>query len=307
MKIGMMGLRGGRRNYLQRAIDEAKALEADGFHGIYAGNAFGHDALTLLTLLGPATSAIELGTAVVPIQTRQPYAMAQQVLSMAAAFPGRLNLGLGLSHAVMVEALFGVDYDRPARRMREYLQVLMPLIESREVKVSGEFYSCEANLQIEEVEPFRVTLAALGPRMLRLAGELTDGTFLWMCGPRTMRGYVVPTISEAASAAGKPDPMIMLGLPLLVTDDVAEARKRAASELAFYDDLPSYREMLGREGLDRAIDMAVIGGEDEVLERIAAYEAAGCTNFNAYILPSGEETYRRTVDCLKHVLQSSPG
>jgi F420-dependent oxidoreductase-like protein len=134
-----------------------------------------------------------------------------------------------------------------------------------------------------------VLLAALAPHMLRLAGRRADGTVLWMTGPATVRDYIVPTITEAAQAAGRPSPRVVCMLPVCVTDDPDGARARASQVLALYGQLPSYRAMLDREGAKEPGDVAVTGTEDAVAAQISALEEAGVTDFVAGEYARGDD------------------
>src|SRR5689334_1440684 len=157
------------------------------------------DALTAVALAGAETERLELGTAVVPIQTRHPIALAQQALSVQAVCGGRLTLGLGVSHHWIIDEMLGLPYDRPARTMRDYLDVLdVALAGPGMVDVENETFRVHNPLDITDVAPTPVLLAALGPVMLRLAGERTDGTILWMADERAIGSHVVPHITRAA-------------------------------------------------------------------------------------------------------------
>ena len=201
----------------------------DGFDSIWFGQIFGPDVLTVLALAGQKTSRIELGTSVVPTYPRHPHMLAQQALTVQAAASGRFNLGIGPSHAPVVEGMWGLSYDRPAVHMREYLSVLLPLIREGRVSFSGDFFRVNATVQVPVPKPPPVLIAALAPVMLRMAGEMTDGTITWMVGPKALESHIVPRITKAAKDAGRPAPRVVVGLPIAVTDDPAGARERAAA------------------------------------------------------------------------------
>lgn len=135
-----------------------------------------------------------------------------------------------------------------------------------------------------------VLLAALAPRMLRLAGEVADGTVLWMTGAKTVAEHVAPAVTEAARAAGRPEPRIVCALPVCVTDDAEEARALAAKRFEIYGRLPSYRAVLDREGAEGPADVAIVGDEDEVAARIEALAKAGVTDFVAAEYSPGTRT-----------------
>jgi 5,10-methylenetetrahydromethanopterin reductase len=181
----------------------------------------------------------------------------------------------------VIEDMFGYDFGRPVLHMREYLAVLLPLLDGQPASFSG--VTVKANIGLTTPSPGRVpvVVAALGAQMLRLAGEQTDGTVLWMTGPATVRDHVVPVITAAAEAAGRPSPRVVCILPVCVTSDPGNARERAARVFAIYGDLPSYRAMLDREGAAGPADVAIVGDEDEVGAQISALADAGVTDFVA--------------------------
>ena len=187
------------RDALRRAAD-------DGFASAWMNNIFGLDALTALAVAGSQVPGIELGTAVVPTYPRHPAALAQQALTVAAATDGRLTLGVGTSHEIVIRHMFGYDFSKPVEHTREYLSILRPLLHGEPAKVTGNQLSADITLTTPGPTPVPLLLAALGPRMLRLAAQLADGTVLWMTGPATVRSHIVPTITAAAEAAGRARP-----------------------------------------------------------------------------------------------------
>lgn len=305
MKIGvMLAIHEWEDKSLQHAIGFSQQVEKAGIDTIYVPNTIGLDGLTLMTLIGQATQSIKINSAVIPIQTRHPFAMAQQAMTMALSMPGRFALSVGLSHKMFIEPFYGMSYEQPARQMEEYLNVMLPLIEQGAVQTEGAFYRSQGMIDIGDVEPFPVMVAAMGPRMLELTGRLTDGTSLWMTGVKTIREYVLPLITEAATAAGKSAPQIIAGIPVAVTNDRAAARKMLDDKLGMYGILPSYRGMLDREGLASPTDIAIIGSTDEVAEGIAAYQSAGATHFNANILRLDDNTTAQTLALLSSLAAS---
>jgi len=273
------------RDQLQRAAD-------DGFASAWISNIFGLDALTALAVAGSQVPGIELGTAVVPTYPRHPAVLAQQALTAATALGGRLTLGIGLSHKIVIEDMYGYSFDRPARHMREYLSILLPLLNGEQASFQGETMRAQIGLSTPRPRRVPVLLAALAPQMLRLAGQRADGTVLWMTGPATIRDYIVPTITQAAAAAGRPSPRVVCLLPVCVTDDPDGARARANRVLAIYGQLPSYRAMLDREGAAQPGDVVLTGDEDAVAAQIGALEEAGVTDFVAAEYSRGEDQAR---------------
>jgi 5,10-methylenetetrahydromethanopterin reductase len=278
---------------IPEVVDQVQRMADAGLAAANVSQIFGYDALTLLALVGREVPDIELMVSVVPVYPRHPIALAAQALTVQAATGGRLTLGIGLAHQIVVENVFGYPFERPARHMREYLTALVPLLAGEQVAYQGETVTA-ATLGPLEVDAPAPTLlvAALGSKMLELAGTMADGTVTWMTGPATLASHIVPTITTAAAEAGRPAPRISVGLPLCVTDDVEAARERAARVFGIYGTLPSYRAMLDREQAAGPADVAIVGDEQSVAAQLAALADAGATDFNAAIYAGGEERDR---------------
>ncbi|MFI7129903.1 TIGR03564 family F420-dependent LLM class oxidoreductase [Nonomuraea sp. NPDC050153] len=269
--------------------DQIAQAAQDGFTSAWLSNIFGLDALTALAAAGSQVPGIELGTAVVPTYPRHPAVLAQQAMTTNAALGGRLALGVGLSHQMVIEGMYGHSFERPYRHMKEYLNILLPLSRGEHVKYEGE--TLKADLQLTTPGGgFPVLIAALGPRMLKLAGTVADGTVLWMTGPKTVAQHIAPTITAAAAEAGREAPRIVCALPICVTDDPAAAVDRANEIFAVYGHLPSYRAMLDREGAATPGDVAIVGDEDAVLAKIQVLREAGVTDFVGSVFASRERT-----------------
>ena len=237
---------------------------------------------------------IRVGTGVQPIQMRHPMALAQAALTLSALSAGRFTLGIGLTHAVVSEGMWGIAWDRPVRRLNEYLDCLLPLLTTGEVDAAGQTTTARGRIQIAGgAPPPSVYVAALGPQMLRIAGRRTAGTITWMAGPRTLAEYVVPTLRAAADDAGR-QAEVVAALPVCVTDDPGKARAVAAEIYAIYGALPSYRGMLDREGAEGPADVAIIGDEQTVTERIDGIRAAGVGEFSAHVFGVTPEDRDRT-------------
>jgi F420-dependent oxidoreductase-like protein len=271
--------------HVQRVVD----AEQDGFDSIWFAQIFGADALTIIALAGAKTKRIEMGTGVLPTYPRHPFVLAQQALTVQAATGGRFTLGIGLSHQLVVEGMWGLSYERPARHMREYLSVLRPLVNEGRVAFTGEVFRVTGALQVPGATPFPIFIAGLAPMMLRIAGELADGTITWMTGPKTIESHIVPRINSAAEAAGRPSPRVGVALPVVVTDDAARGRERAAQEFQVYGQLPNYRRMLDIEGAQGPEDVALVGNEAEVERQLRSLADAGATDFVAALFPEGED------------------
>jgi len=302
MRIGMSLTDQTGPDALTELRDQLRQAADDGFASAWISNIFGLDALTALAVAGSQVPGIELGTAVVPTYPRHPVALAQQALTAALALGGRLALGIGLSHRLVIEDMYGQSFERPARHMREYLSILLPLLNGEAADFDGETMRAKIGLSVPRPGRVPVLLAAMAPVMLRLAGERTDGTVLWMTGPATVRDYIVPIITRAAQAAGRPEPRVVCILPVCVTDDPDLARTRAARVFAIYGQLPSYRAMLDREGAEGPADVALIGAEDAVGSQITALAEAGVTDFVAGEFGRGEDA-KRTRALLKSLIR----
>lgn len=276
-------------NTVDGQVQSVVNAEKDGFDAIWFGQIFGPDVLTVLALAGERTSRIELGTSVVPTYPRHPHMLAAQALTVQAASNGRFNLGIGLSHAPVVEGMWGLSYDRPAVHMREYLSVLLPLVREGRVSFNGEFFRVNTTVQVPAPKPPPVLIAALAPVMLRMAGEMTDGTITWMAGPKAVETHIVPRIMKAAKGAGRPEPRVVVGLPIAVTDDSAAARERAARSFQIYGTLPNYQRMLNIEGVNGPAEVAVVGNENEVEKQLRDLASAGATDFLGGMFPVGDD------------------
>jgi F420-dependent oxidoreductase-like protein len=282
---------------LDDLVSEIRGAAEAGFASAWVPQIFGLDALTALAVVGREVPGIDLGTSVVPTYPRHPIMLAGQALTTQAACNGRLTLGIGLSHQVVIENMFGMGFDKPARHMREYLSALMPLLKERRVSFQGETLKVAAQLQLDAIKPPQVLLAALAPRMLNLAGAVADGTVTWMTGPKTLGSHIVPSITAAADEAGREAPRVVVALPVAVTDDESAARERAGNAFAVYGGLPSYRAMLDREGAEGPADVAIVGNEASVRSQIEEVFAQGATEFVA----SGFMERERTMALLAEV------
>jgi 5,10-methylenetetrahydromethanopterin reductase len=306
MRIGLMvGATEGPGGTIDGLVASAKRYEAAGFPNLWMANIFGLDAINALGLVGRETAKIELGTAVVPTYPRHPVAIAQQALTTQAAARGRFVLGIGLSHKIVIETMLGLSYDKPAKHMREYLKVLAPLLRGEGVQFQGEQYRVAAQLQVPGATRVPLLVAALGPTMLRLTGELADGTITWMTGPKTLAAHIAPSLREAAKAAGRPEPRIVAGFPIIVTRTPAEAREKIAKGLVIYGQLPSYRAMLDREGAAGPADIALAGDEKYLRGELARLRELGVTDLCAAITAVEDGAEERTLAFLASELGSA--
>lgn len=293
---------------VDRCLDTMRRVEEAGLAGVAIPNAFGLDALMLTALGGRETARIALQTAVVPTFPRHPHALAQQALTAQAACGGRLVLGIGISHQVVIQGMMGLPYERLVRHLREYLEVLTPLLRGEEAGVSGELYTVNAPLRVRDVAPPPVLIGALRPQMVRLAGRMTDGTVTWMANADYIERAIVKPITAAAQEAGRPAPQIIAGVAVCITDDVAGATEKIGKDLAMYGTLPAYRAVLDDQGSAGPADVALIGSEQDVETALRRFTDAGATALNASIIPFGDDrqaAYARTFDFLSGVAGTS--
>jgi F420-dependent oxidoreductase-like protein len=297
MRIGLMiGPELGRyRHKVAALIADTEAAERAGFSSIWVPQIPGDfDAFTMITLMGRATERIELGTAVLPIQTRHPMAMAQEVLSNQAVCEGRFTLGLGVSHHWVVEGMLGLSYERPAHQLRNYLEVLnAALAGPGRVDVENDGYRVHSPIDVTDYAPTPILLAALAPVMLRIAGERASGTILWMADERTIAEHVAPRITKAA--AGRPAPRIVAGVPvtLCLEDEVDAARERANRVLGHAEYSPNYQRLLEYGDARDVGDILAAGDESAIVDRLRAFRDAGTTDLAVRILSVGSDRAAR--------------
>ena len=305
MRIGLSG--GGAT--LERVIAQAVDAEADGFSAVWYAGAASNDPLLPIAFAGRATSTIELGTSVVQTYPVHPLQMAQRALAVADALgrPG-FTLGVGPSHAPVIEGMYGYSYATAGRHTEEYVGVLAALLRGEAVDFDGDdIHAHRGALPAPPAIPVPLLISALAPRLLRVAGEVADGTILWMANARAVATHVVPSIGAAARAAGRPQPRIVVGLPVAVHDDVDEARAAAAQQFAVYAALPNYQRILAHGGAETPADAAIVGDEAAVTAQIEALFEAGGTDFWAAPFVVGDDraaSRTRTRSLLRDLAQA---
>jgi F420-dependent oxidoreductase-like protein len=287
---------------LEGVVDSVQAAADKGFPGMWipqlppAAGVAGWDALTTVALAGALVPGVDLGTGVTVAYGQHPFVLARQALTAAAAAHDGVTLGIGVSHRFVVTDMLGYSYDAPASYFREYLEVLNPALAGKPVDHQGRHIHAVGQLDVPGAPVPSVVAAALGPRMLRIAGELTDGVITAWTGPRAVEQRIAPIVTEAAEAAGRGAPRIIVGLPVSVTDDVDAARREITTSFAA-GDMPAYRAMLDLEGVDSIADICVFGDEETVAAQIRRFADIGATEFTA--LPVGDgPTVARTVEFL---------
>lgn len=287
---------------LSQVVDGLSDIAARGFHSLWlpqlpAGPGMsGWDPLIALALVGQRAPGVKLGTAVSVIYGQHPFTLARQAATTSAAVGERLTLGLGVSHPDVVEAL-GYGHDRPAAFLDEYLTALLPALAGEPVDVHGDFLTAVGQLEVAQAPVPSVVLAALGPRMLRIAGSRTDGTITSWVGPRTLDEHIVPSLTKAAADAGRPAPRVIAGLLVAVTTDADAVRATIDDDFAAAGSMPSYRAMFDREGVDGPGDVSIVGDEASVTAQLHRLAEIGVTEFVG--TPVGDaQTQARTIDLL---------
>jgi F420-dependent oxidoreductase-like protein len=271
-----IGLSGGGAS-VDRIVEQARDAERDGFTSLWYASAVAGDPLVAMALAGRATTTIELGTAVLPTYPCHPLLMANRAASVASAIgrPG-MTLGIGPSHVPVIEGVYGLPSDRPGLHTEEYTRVVVSALRGEPVDFDGELITAHGAGRVSApATPIPVLLGALAPRLLRVAGEVADGTVTWMANARAVAEHVSPRLR---SAAGTRDTRIVVGLPVAVHDDVDEARAVAATQFAMYGALPNYRRILDIGRAAGPADAAIVGDEKEVERQITAVFDAGATD-----------------------------
>lgn len=294
MRIGvMLGAERGRyRTKVERLIADARWAEDAGLSSVWIPQVpDDFDALTMATIIGMETSRIEIGTAVVPIQPRHPIALAQQALSVQAVCDGRLALGLGVSHHWIIDEMLGLPYEQPLATLRAHLDVLdQALAGPGTVDVENDIFTVHSPLDITDIVPTPVLIAALGPAMLKLAGERTDGTILWMADEKAIGEHIAPAINAAAEEAGRPAPRIVAGIPVCrcADDEIEVAYARANRVLSEAEISPNYQKLLERGDARCVGDILAAGSESTIEKRLRAFADAGVTDVSVRVVPIGD-------------------
>jgi F420-dependent oxidoreductase-like protein len=289
-------------NYVDAIVDQAKAASAAGLRSVWLGQRFDYDSPALAAIVGREVPGLHVGTSAIPVFGRHPLLISALAQTAQAATHGRYHLGLALGAPALVEAGFGVAYERPITLLREFLTALRPLLETGTADFHGELLTATTPLPgkvLGAEPPVPLLVAAMGPQALRATGELADGALPYLAGPKTLSEHIVPAITAAAERAGRPAPRIVASVPAVVTADVEKARETALDRLAFYEQVPSYQRIIGWEGVSRAADIAVIGDEETVAAAAKRYFDAGATElvFTTTDL-AGEADQLRTLSVL---------
>lgn len=303
-----IGLTGGASS-TDKLVSQAQRAEADGFSSLWYASTVAGDPLAALAVAGRATSSIELGTAVLQTYPCHPLLQANRSAAVAEAMgrPG-FTLGLGPSHASLVEDVYGMSYERPGRSTEEYVHIVAALLRGEDVDVRGREWSTRsAGRMVGVKHRVPVLLSAMSPRMLRVAGQYADGTVLWMASADVIDTRIAPAIHAAATTAGRPTPRIVAGLPVAVHDDVDEARSAVAAMSGMYAAMPNYQRIINASGASEPADVAVVGDETSVRRQLQRLLDVGATDIWAAMIPVGSDSkasIQRTRDLLQTLATS---
>jgi F420-dependent oxidoreductase-like protein len=307
-----IGLTGGGAT-VEKVVRQAKQAEAEGFTSLWYASLVTGDPLVAMALAGRETSRIELGTAVLQTYPCHPLLQANRVASVVDAMGrGGFTLGIGPSHEPLIRGVFGLSYDHPGRSTEEYLRIVTGLLRGEDVEFDGEDWTAHTGGRaVKPAHPVPVLVSALGPRLLRVAGEVADGTVLWMAPARAIESHVVPKVQRAAAAAGRPAPRIVAGLPVAVHDDEAEARAAAVAYSTAYAGMANYQRILEIGNASTPADAAIVGDEASVRAQLQSLLDAGATDIWAATFPVGDNredraaSIQRTTDLLKGLVPES--
>jgi 5,10-methylenetetrahydromethanopterin reductase len=306
MQVSMFGQLSdaGDGNAIDATVQNLTQLHDEGFRRLWMSQLpYEPDLLTILAVALREVDDIEVASGVGPIQNQHPMQMAQRALTVSLAGHGRFILGLGMTHQAVTEGMWGIPWDKPVRRLNEYLDGLLPLLAGEPAAATGQTVTTRGALMIAGAPRPDVYIAALGPQLLKIAGRRTSGTCTWMTGPKTLAGHVSPSLRQAAADAGRPEDAVRVvaALPVGVTDDVDGLRKQAAEKFSMYGVLPSYRAMLDREGFAGPEDAAIIGDEATVRDRLAELSAAGVDEYVGATFDASPEGRARTRAVLREL------
>lgn len=268
-------------------INYFKALEEKGFESLWIANANSYDALNLALYLSTQTRSIDLGTAVIPVFSKHPVELAQQILTTAMISNNRLKIGLGVSHKHRVEDELGLRYATPALYMKEFLIILKDILHRGHSKFKGNIFNVDVSIDTDTCNDVDIYLAALGPKMLDLAGEYTEGTITWMTGYKTIKNNISPVLNSKSYNSKN----ILSSIPICITDDVETVTNEAKSIFKFYNKYPNYKKMIIQEGVKDPSDLAIVGDEDYAYNVLKEYANSGVTEILAVVF--GEDINKR--------------
>lgn len=264
---------------LDESVRRARIVEQHGYESLWTTQLPGaRDASLVLAAYAAATQTIKLGTGVLPIYTRHPTAMAQMAATLDELSGGRFILGVGVSHKVTVEAMWGLRLENPVDAMREYLTILRESMRTGASGFDGRYFTARWSYSGPRRDDLQIMISALNPRMLELAGELADGVILYMCPPRYVAEEVVPRVRAGREKTGRPlDGFeIVAAIDCCATDDQAAALATYQGTLDRYAALPFYRKAMEAGDFKPEV-LAAIGDDRQIKAAIGRYREAGVT------------------------------
>jgi F420-dependent oxidoreductase-like protein len=292
MRIGLTG----GASIVDKIVQQAQQAETEGFTSLWYGSTVAGDPLVAMAMAGRATKSIELGTAVLQTYPCHPLLQANRVAAAANAIgrPG-LTLGLGPSHEPLVRGVLGMPYDRPGRNTEEYLQIISGLLRGQEIDYDGHDWTTHSPAGMVQIDhPIPLLLSALSPRMLRIAGQYADGVVLWMASATAIESRIAPPLYEAARAANRPKPRVVAGLPVVVHDDIAEARSAVAAMSTMYSGMTNYQRIIEAGGGTTPADVAIVGDEATVQAQLQNLISVGATDIWAQPIAVGDDHVQRS-------------
>lgn len=308
--------------------EEARDL---GYSAAWVDEVVGHDAFALLGALAVRTD-LDLGVAVVPVQTRSAFVLARAALTLAELTDGRFSLGIGASSEVLVSRFAGLPYDKPLTYVREMATALKPILAGERATFDGEKVTVHGfKYGLPAPTPVPLLLGSLNPKSLQLAGEVADGVCLNQMAPEHV-SKMLAEVHKGAEAAERtlPDDFpVVARLMTVVTDDPDSATAKLKQNFAPYAATTGYNRFfrwLGyaeeadgiaaasdrgdKAGMvaaysDRmAADVLIVGDEDHVASRVREYLDAGVTTAAIEPLAPGPKEVRRTLRAAAGALES---
>ncbi len=276
---------------LSEAVRQAALAEELGYESVWVSQlANSEDAPTVAAAYACATETIGIGVALVVIYARHPTSAVQMATTVDTLSNGRFRLGLGVGHELTVNWMWGLHPGPPTTAMREYVTIVRQSLREGVANVEGTSFTARWKFSSPRRANLPILIAAIGPKMLELAGELGDGVLLWMASPRYIRECVIPHVRRGRERVGlgMDGFEVQAGVYVSMTSRPEDARDYVRRTLAVYGNLPPYRRMLDASGFDRDLaerrisdatvnELSGIGTEDDVLRAIQRYREAGCT------------------------------
>ncbi|MDM2174325.1 TIGR03564 family F420-dependent LLM class oxidoreductase [Mycobacteroides abscessus] len=288
-------------NLVDTFIAHARRVAEAGVRTLWLGQMYHYDSITMAAVVGQTVPDVTVGVSVIPINPRHPIEVSAAAQTAQAATHGRFQLGLGLGAPVIEGPSYGLHVDKPIRRLREYLITLRQLLDAGTADFHGQTLTVAPQFTTSQPggENIPVLVAAMAPQALRATGELADGTIPLPAGPRALGQEVVPVISAAAERAGRPRPRVIAGVAVVVTSEPERVRALAIEDMAFYENIPSYRKVLDAEGVQHTGELAIIGDEQHVATELQRYFDAGATEvFASHTELGGPQDEARTLALL---------